>query len=267
MTETHLPVLAHAAPPPPPSAASNALVFAWRAVLKIRHVPEQLFDVLLTPILFTLIFTFVFGGALAGSSEAYLQFLVPGILVQTVAFNSVYAGMGLCTDLGRGLYDRFRSMPVWQLAPFAGLVVGDVMRHLIAAGIILAIGLALGYRPPAGAAGVAVGFAVLIALGLGFGWIFLALGTVMRVPTAMMTLGFAVLFPLTFVSNALVDPATMPTWLQGFVAVNPVSLTTTAVRAAMDGGLTAGQAALSLIAPALAAAAFAPLTLWLYRRR
>ena len=111
---------------------SNALVFGWRAVLKFRHVPEQLFDLVMTPIMFTLLFTFVFGGALAGSTREYLQFFLPGILVQTVAFNAVYSGMGLSTDLGKGLFDRFRTLPIWPLAPFAGLMVGDVLRHLIA---------------------------------------------------------------------------------------------------------------------------------------
>ncbi len=123
--------------PAPPSALSNALVFGWRAVLKFKHVPEQLFDLVMTPIMFTLLFTFVFGGALAGSPSEYLQFFLPGILVQTVVFNSVYSGMGLSTDLGKGLFDRFRSLPIWSLAPFAGLMVGDILRHLIAGGIIL----------------------------------------------------------------------------------------------------------------------------------
>ena len=120
--------------------------------LKFRHVPEQLFDLVMTPIMFTLLFTFVFGGALAGSPREYLQFFLPGILVQTVVFNAVYSGMGLSTDLGKGLFDRFRSLPIWPLAPFAGLMVGDVLRHLIAAIIILTIGLILGYRPEAGIA-------------------------------------------------------------------------------------------------------------------
>ena len=120
------------AAPPRAGALSNALVFGWRAVLKFRHVPEQLFDLVMTPIMFTLLFTFVFGGALAGSPREYLQFFLPGILVQTVAFNAVYSGMGLSTDLGKGLFDRFRTLPIWPLAPFAGLMVGDVLRHLIA---------------------------------------------------------------------------------------------------------------------------------------
>jgi ABC-2 type transport system permease protein len=184
--------------PPAPSALSNALVFGWRAVLKFRHVPEQLFDLVMTPIMFTLLFTFVFGGALAGSPREYLQFFLPGILVQTVVFNAVYSGMGLSTDLGKGLFDRFRSLPIWSLAPFAGLMVGDVLRHLIAATIILMIGLMLGYRPGTGILGVMAAFALLIAIGFGMGWVFMLLGLLIRTPTTVMTLGFTFLFPLVF---------------------------------------------------------------------
>lgn len=253
--------------PPAPSALSDALVFGWRAVLKFRHVPEQLFDLVMTPIMFTLLFTFVFGGALAGSPAEYLQFFLPGILVQTVCFNAVYSGMGLSTDLGQGLFDRFRSLPIWSLAPFAGLMVGDVLRHLIAGGIILTVGLILGYRPEAGAAGVLGAFLMLVAIGFGMGWIFIVLGLIIRTPTTVMTLGFTVLFPLVFASNIMVDPATMPGWLRGVVDVNPVTLMTTAVRGLMNGHATAGGVALALVAPALLTLALAPVTLWLYRRR
>ena len=209
--------------PPAPSALSNALVFGWRAVLKFRHVPEQLFDLVMTPIMFTLLFTFVFGGALAGSPRDYLQFFLPGILVQTVVFNAVYSGMGLSTDLGKGLFDRFRSLPIWSLAPFAGLMVGDVLRHLVAGAIILAIGLTL------------AAFALLLAVGFGTGWVFIVLGLLIRTPTTVMTLGFTFLFPLVFASNIMVEPATMPDWLRLFVEVNPISLITTAIRGPRPG--------------------------------
>lgn len=253
--------------PAAPSAWSNALVFGWRAALKFKHVPEQLFDLVMTPIMFTLLFTFVFGGALAGSTGTYLQYFLPGILVQTVVFNAVYSGMGLSTDLGKGLFDRFRSLPIWPLAPFAGLMVGDVLRHLIAATIILTIGLALGYRPEAGIAGVAAAFVLLVVIGFGMGWVFIVLGLLIRTPTTVMTLGFSFLFPLVFASNIMVDPATMPAWLRAFVDVNPVSLMTTAMRGLMGGGASPGQIVLALLAPAVLTLVLAPLTLWLYRRQ
>ena len=253
--------------PPRPSAVSNALVFGWRAVLKFKHVPEQLFDLVMTPIMFTLLFTFVFGGALAGSPSQYLQFFLPGILVQTVVFNAVYSGMGLSTDLGKGLFDRFRSLPIWPLSPFAGLMVGDVLRHLIAGAIILAIGLILGYRPEAGIPGVLAAFAMLVAIGFGMGWVFIVLGLLIRTPTTVMTIGFTFLFPLVFASNIMVDPATMPVWLRAFVDVNPISLMTTALRGLMGGEATIGQVLAALIFPVLLTAILAPTTLWLYLRR
>lgn len=259
--------LRQVARPPAPSALSNALVFGWRAVLKFKHVPEQLFDLVMTPIMFTLLFTFVFGGALAGSPSEYLQFFLPGILVQTVVFNSVYSGMGLSTDLGKGLFDRFRSLPIWSLAPFAGLMVGDILRHLIAGGIILTIGLILGYRPEAGVAGVVAAFALLIAIGFGVGWIFIVLGLLIRTPMTVMTIGFTAIFPLVFASNIMVDPGTMPNWLRAFVEVNPVSLMTTAMRGLMAGSATFGDVGLALIAPVVLTLVMAPVTLWLYLRR
>ncbi|WP_422073006.1 ABC transporter permease [Tranquillimonas rosea] len=254
-------------PPRRPSAGQNALVFGWRAVLKFVHVPEQLFDLITTPIMFTLLFTFVFGGALAGTPQDYLQFFLPGILVQTVTFNAVYSGMGLSTDLEKGLFDRFRSLPIWPLAPFAGLMVGDILRHLIAGLIILTIGLVLGYRPEAGVPGVVAAFSLLIVIALGFGWIFLVLGLLVRTPMTVMTLGFSFLFPLVFASNVMVQPETMPGWLQTIVAVNPVSLITTAMRGLMAGSASWGDLALALIAPAVLTVTLAPVVLALYRRR
>ena len=260
------PGLEMVAPPKAPSAFSNALVFGWRAVLKFRHVPEQLFDLVMTPIMFTLLFTFVFGGALAGSTSAYLQFFLPGILVQTVVFNAVYSGMGLSTDLGKGLFDRFRSLPIWSLAPFAGLMVGDVLRHLIAGAIILTIGLILGYRPEAGIFGVIAAFALLLAVGFGMGWIFIVLGLLIRTPTTVMTAGFMFLFPLVFASNIMVEPHTMPGWLRAFVEINPVSLMTSAIRGLMAANATVSDVLLALAAPAALTVVLAPVTLWLYRR-
>lgn len=259
--------LRHVAPPAPPGPMSNALVFGWRAILKFRHVPEQLFDLVMTPIMFTLLFTFVFGGALAGSPGEYLQFFLPGILVQTVVFNSVYSGMGLSTDFQKGLFDRFRTLPIWSLAPFAGLMVGDMLRHLIAGGIILGIGLILGYRPEAGLIGTVLAFAMLLTIGFGMGWVFIVLGLVVRTPMTVMTLGFTILFPITFASNIMVDPATMPDWLRSFVDVNPVSLMATALRGLMSGTATLTQIGLALIAPVVLTLGLAPLVLWLYRRR
>lgn len=252
--------------PAEPGAFANALAFGWRAVLKFKHVPEQLFDLIMTPIMFTLLFTFVFGGALAGSVDSYLQYFLPGIIVQTVIFNSVYSGMGLSTDLEKGLFDRFRTLPIWSLAPFAGLMVGDVLRHFIASLIILLIGIALGYRAETGLFGVMGAFLFLFVIGFGVGWIFIVLGLLLRSPNTVMTLGFTAILPLVFASNIMVDPTTMPDWLEAFVAVNPVSHMTTAIRGLMNGGGTWQQLALALITPIILTLTLAPLTLWLYRK-
>ncbi len=261
------PALKLAPRPPAPSPLSNALVFGWRAVLKFKHVPEQLFDLVMTPIMFTLLFTFVFGGALAGTPGSYLQFFLPGILVQTVVFNAVYSGMGLSTDLSKGLFDRFRSLPIWPLAPFAGLMVGDILRHVIAGGIILSIGLLLGYRPEAGFGGVLAAFALLVAIGFGMGWIFIVLGLLIRTPMTVMTIGFTFLFPLVFASNIMVQPATMPGWLRAFVEVNPVTLMATAMRGLLGGTASTREVLLALAAPIALTVLLAPVTLLLYRRR
>lgn len=267
MSEKHPILLPQASRPDAPSALSNALVFGWRAMLKFKHVPEQLFDLVMTPIMFTLLFTFIFGGALAGSVDSYLQFFLPGILVQTVMFNSVYSGMGLCNDLEKGLFDRFRTLPIWQLAPFAGLMVGDVLRHLIAGGIILCIGLLLGFQPQSGLPGVLGAVVLLIIIGFGTGWAFIVLGLVLRSSSTVMTVGFGFMFPLIFASNIMVDPVTMPDWLRSIVAFNPVSWMTTAMRGLMNGGLTLPDLLLALLAPLMMTLSLAPLTLWLYRRR
>jgi ABC-2 type transport system permease protein len=267
MTDLSTRSLLGVARPPRPSGLSNALVFGWRAALKFKYVPEQLFDLVMTPIMFTLLFTFVFGGALAGSPREYLQFFLPGILVQTVVFNAVYSGMGLSADLGKGLFDRFRSLPIWPLSPFAGLMVGDVLRHLIAGAIILSIGLALGYRPEAGLPGVIGAFLLLFAIGFGTGWVFIVLGLLISTPMTVMTAGFAFLFPVVFASNIMVDPATMPDWLRIIVEVNPVSLAATALRGLMSGTAGLAEIGLALIGPAVLTVILAPTTLWLYLRR
>ena len=203
----------------------------------------------------------------ARSPREYLQFFLPGILVQTVIFNSVYSGVGLCTDLQKGLFDRFRSLPIWSLAPFAGLMVGDILRHAIAGGIILGIGLLLGYRPEAGVPGVLGAFLLLFVVGFGTGWVFMVIGLLVSTPMTVMTFGFTFIFPLVFASNIMVEPSTMPGWLGAFVEANPVSHITTALRGLLSGNVTAGQIGLALLAPAVLTALLAPLVMALYRRK
>jgi ABC-2 type transport system permease protein len=251
--------------PPGPWVASAA--FGWRGLLKIRHIPEMLLDVIAIPVVFTLMFTYLLGGALAGSPHRYLQFILPGTLVMAVLLVTMYAGAGLATDRARGISDRFRSLPVWRLAPVTGALLGDLARYLLAAGLVLALGLAIGFRPAGGAPGPLAGIGLLLVFALALSWAWTTLGLLLRTPQAVMSAGTVVLFPLTLASNAFVTPHTMPGWLQALVAVNPVTHMVTAERALMAGQPAAGQVAWVLTASAALTAVFAPLTAWLYGRQ
>jgi ABC-2 type transport system permease protein len=235
--------------------------------LKIKHVPEQLFDVTAFPIMFTLMFTYLFGGALAGSTGEYLQFLLPGILVQTVVFITIYTGFGLNTDITKGVFDRFRSLPIWRPAALVGALLGDVARYTMASTMVVVLGLILGFRPAGGVAGVLLSVALLLVFSFSLSWIWTALGLILRTPNSVMGVSMMVLFPLTFVSNIFVDPQTMPSWLQAVVGANPISHLVTAVRGLMDGTVTAGQIGWVLLASGALVAVFGPLTMYLYRNK
>ena len=259
-------VLSTARRPPPASALSASATLGWRALLKIKHVPFQLFDVTAFPLMMTLMFTFLFGGALAGSPREYIQFLLPGILVQAIVFITVYSGVGLNTDISRGLFDRFRSLPIWQPAPIVGALLGDVMRYSIAAGMVIGLGMILGFRPQAGAVGVLLAVALVLVFAFSVSWIWIVVGMLVKTPESVMTTSFLFLFPLTFASNIFVDPATMPAWLQRVVSFNPVTHLVTASRGLMHGGVSLANVAWVLAASALIVAVFAPLALRMYRR-
>ncbi|PSL02152.1 ABC-2 type transport system permease protein [Haloactinopolyspora alba] len=253
--------------PSRPSGVTTSLTFGWRALLKIKHVPEQLFDVTITPVIFTLMFTYLFGGALAGSASDYLQFLLPGILVQTVIITTVYTGFTLNTDISKGVFDRFRSLPLWRPSPLVGALLGDAVRYAIASTVVVVLGLILGFRPDGGVVGVLGAVLILLVFASGIGWIFTTLGLVLRTPNAVMGVGMMIIMPVTFASNIFVDPSTMPSWLQSFVDVNPISHLVTAERGLMSGTASAGDIGWVLVATVALTAVFAPLTMYLYRRR
>lgn len=246
-----------------PLAAS--LTFLARGLLKLRRVPEQAADAVLIPIIFTVLFTYLFGGALAGSTRHYLQFLLPGTLVMTVLLVTVYAGVGLNTDKTRGVIDRFRSMPLWSPAHVAGALLTEGVRAVVASAIVIALGLLMGFRPGGGIAGVLAAVAIVVAFSVSLAWIWASIGLVLRSPAAVSTLSFVVQFPLVFASNVFVDPKTMPGWLRAFVEVNPVSLLATTVRHLMAGTATGTDVIWVLLASAAITAVFAPLTMRLYR--
>jgi daunorubicin/doxorubicin transport system permease protein len=259
--------LSSRARPPRPSALSASLTFGWRALLKIKHVPEQLFDVTAFPIMFTLMFTYLFGGALAGSTGEYLQYLLPGILVQTVVFITIYTGLGLNTDITKGVFDRFRSLPIWRPAALVGALLGDVLRYTMASTMVVVLGLVLGFRPAGGVVGVLLSVVLLLVFSFSLSWIWTALGLVLRTPNSVMGVSMMVLFPLTFASNIFVNPQTMPSWLQAIVGVNPITHLVTAVRGLMRGTVTAGQIGWVLLISGVLTAVFAPLTMYLYRNK
>ena len=204
------PLVVMRARPRPVSAVSAVTTLAWRAMLKIKHVPFQLFDVTVMPIMFTLLFTYIFGGALAGSPREYIQYLLPGVLVQTIIFITVYTGVGLNTDIHKGLYDRFRSLPMWQPAPLFGALAGDLFRYSVASLLIVAVGLILGFRPQGGPVGVLLAIALVMVFCFALSWCWIIVGMLVRSAESVMTTSFVFLMPLTLASNIFVDLKTMP---------------------------------------------------------
>jgi len=259
--------LASTSRPPRPGPVRAALTFGWRGMLKIKHVPEQLLDVTITPVMFVLLFTYLFGGAIAGSTARYLHYILPGILVMSVLFTTVYSGVALNTDLTKGVVDRFRSLPIWRAAPLVGAVLGDSVRYLLAGTVTVVLGVILGYRPGNGVPGVVAGLALVIVFAFAFSWIFTTIGLLMRAPNAVMNAGFMALFPLTFLSNVFVEPKTLPSALEAFVNANPISVLASASRGLMNGAASAGDIAIVLGTAAALTAIFAPLTVHLYRTR
>ena len=253
--------------PPRPSALSASLTFGWRAMLKIKHVPEQLFDVTAFPIMMTLMFTYLFGGALAGSTTQYLQFLLPGILVMSVVMITMYTGLGVNIDIEKGVFDRFRTLPIWRPGALVGALLGDVFRYSTASAVILVLGLVLGFRPAGGVGGVLAGVGLLLVFSFAFSWIWTMFGLMLRTEKSVMSVSMMVLFPLTFLSSVFVDPATMPGWLQAFVNVNPVTILSDAVRGLMMGTPDASDITWTFVASGALLVVFGSLTMRRYNRK
>ena len=235
-------------------------------MLKVRHVPEQLLDVTITPVMFLLLFTYLFGGAVAGSTSDYLDYILPGILVMSVLFTTVYSGVSLNTDLTKGVVDRFRSLPIWRPAPLVGSLLGDSVRYVLAGTVIIVLGVILGYRPPAGPEGAVAALALVVVFAFGLSWVFTTLGLLLRSPNAVMNAGFMGIFPITFLSNVFVEPDTLPAGLEAFVDVNPISILADASRGLMEGDAAGTDIVIVLAVAAALTAVFAPLTSHLYRR-
>jgi ABC-2 type transport system permease protein len=245
----------------------NSLTMAYRGLLKIRRTPEQLFDVTLQPIIFTLMFTYIFGGAISGDVVSYLPVIIPGILVQTVITTSIVTGVQLREDMDKGVFDRFKSLPIARIAPLAGALLADTVRYTIATVLTFTMGYIMGYRPDGGLGSVAIAALLVIICSWSISWIFAFFGVIARTASSVQGISMIVLFPLTFLSNAFVPVDTMPNWLQWFVNVNPISHLVSAVRELANTGTVGWDLGISLIGAAVIVAVFAPITVRAYMRR
>lgn len=257
-------VLADKPSPPPPTAA--ALTFAWRTALKIKHVPEQLLDVTVFPIMFLVMFTYLFGGAVAGTTAAYLDDVLPGILVMQVVWISMYTGHTLHRDVTTGVHDRFRALPVWRPAPLVGPLLADGLRYAAASTVLLVMGGLMGFRPGGSAIQLLAGLALVVTFAFALSWVWTLVGLTLRSDNAVMTVGNMIMFPLTFVSNIFVPIETLPGWVQAIVRINPISVLTTAVRGWVHGDPAPTATVIVLVASAAMVAVFGPLTMRRYRR-
>jgi len=251
----------------PAEGLRQTLTLAWRTLVQIRHNPFELLDFSIQPIMFVLLFTYVFGGAIAGSTGAYLTFALPGIIVMNMLFVTMYVGLGLNTDLTKGVFDRLRSLPIARWAPLAGRITADLVKQAWSIALLLAVGFVLGFRLGTNMAGLLGAVLLLLTFALAFSWVSVLVGVLAKDPEKVQVFGFTALFPLTFVSNVFVQTETMPGWLQPVVRANPVSILSDATRGLLVGGPVAQPVMWSLLWAAGIAAVFAPLAVARFRRR
>lgn len=248
-------------------AIADTLIVAKRNLQHIPRVPTQLLDVTIQPIMFVLLFRFVFGGAIQTGDTSYINYLMPGIFVQTLVFASVTTGVGLAEDLAKGLVDRFRSLPMARSAVLAGRTVADLVQSVLGVTIMLVVGMLVGFRPQGNPLGWVIAFALFLLCGFAFSWIGALLGMIAPNAEGVQAFGFTVLFPLTFASSAFVPTETMPAWLRAFAENQPVSVIINAARGLLLGqpfGATTWQA-FAWCAGILAV--FAPVAVTRYRRK
>jgi ABC transporter DrrB family efflux protein len=216
--------------------------------------------------MFLLLFTYVFGGAIAGSTSDYLTFALPGLIVQNALFGTLNTGIGLSTDLTKGVFDRLRALPIARWAPLAGRIGADMVKQAWAMALLLGLGVIMGFRVGTNGAGVLAAFGLLLVFSLAFAWIAVLVGLLVSEPEKVMVFGFAVMFPLTFVSNVFVPTDTMPGWLQAWVDVNPVTILADALRGLLVSGPVAAPVTGALLWAAGILAVFAPLSVRAFRK-
>lgn len=247
-------------------AVSDGLAVTGRNLIAYRRVPQLVMFSSIQPIMFVLLFRYVFGGAIRTPGLDYVDFMMPGIFVQTVAFGAVGTGIGLAEDLGKGLIERFRSLPMARSAVLAGRTTADLCRNVFVVVLMSVVGFAVGFRPDTGAVAFLAGVGVLLLFAYALSWVFAGVGLSARNAETAQAMSFPLLFPLTFASSAFVPVASMPGWLQAFARHQPVSVVVDATRALMTGGPTAGVVVQALAWSAVILAVFAPLAVRRYRR-
>jgi len=248
--------------------ARHSATLAWRSLIRTWRTPEALVDVTLQPVIFLLLFTYVFGGAIAGGSQHdYLQFLLPGLLGQTIAMAGVAIGVNLNTDVEKGIFDRFRSLPIGRSAPLVGAVLADMARYALLCVVMLGFGYVLGFRAATSVPEVLLGCLIAVAFALCLCWGSVFVGMRARTPGAVQGLTVLVVLPLSFGSSAFVSPDSMPGWLQAFADVNPLTHLVGVERALLLGSEMGTHLLWTFAWMAILLAAFVPLALRAYRRR
>jgi oleandomycin transport system permease protein len=245
----------------------QTFTLAWRTLVQIRHNPWELGDFSFQPIMFVLLFTYVFGGAIAGTTRDYMSFVLPGIIVMNMLFVTMYVGLGLNTDLTKGVFDRLRSLPVARWAPLTGRILADLVKQAWSIALLLGVGMILGFRLGTNVGALLGAVALILVFALAFSWISVLVGLLAKDPEKVQLFGFTALFPVTFVSNVFVPTRTMEGWLQGIVKANPVSILSDAARGLLVGGPVAEPVTQTLLWAAAIAAVFVPLSMWAFRRR
>jgi ABC-2 type transport system permease protein/oleandomycin transport system permease protein len=247
-------------------AVSDTLVLAKRNFLRIPRAPDLLLAFTVQPLMFVLLFAYVFGGAISTPGHSYIDFLIPGILVQTMSFGGFVTAMGISEDLKKGLIDRFRSLPMSRSAVLAGRTLADIATNIIQIVVMLGVGLIIGFGFSTSVPEIVLGLLILLLFGYAFSWIFAFMGLVSSSPEAAQSLGFIVIFPLTFVSSAFVPPETMPGALQWFAEWNPISIVVNAIRALFIGDPAGNTVWGAIVWSAGIALFFAVLAVYKYKR-
>jgi ABC transporter DrrB family efflux protein len=246
--------------------ASDTVVIAKRSLKRIRRQPDLLVGFTVQPVMFVLLFVYVFGGAIQTGSLDYVDFLIPGIIVQSMVFGGFVTALGLADDLKKGLIDRFRSLPMWQPAVVSGRILADVGTNVVQLVVMFAVGIAAGFRFSTSAPEVIAGIALLLLFGYAFSWVFAFIGLSASSPEASNAYGFTILFPVTFVSSAFVPVETMPGWLQPIAEHNPFTTMVDAARALFVGTPAGNDVWLAIVWAVGITVVFGALSVWRYRR-